>query len=186
VSKVITFFTGIALAVGLYAWWWNGQMQVVADKFDTAFVRLLPPGSTVSYSLHDSGGFPFRINHQLRAVLVTIPDDGSYEIDSLELIHQPWTDGHMVIHIEGDVRRLDDKGGLVWTLSAGKNLASIVGYTGEQAQFDIDMRDIVVQTKSGEQLVPELRYHAKTSGYFGDNATEVVLVTQSEDAPDLF
>lgn len=185
-SKVAILFGSIVLAIGIYAWWWNGEVDAVAERFDAAFAQWLPVGSVVSYRIDDSGGFPYRISHKLTDVSVAIPEYGAFEISSLELIHQPWTKGHMVIHFEGEVHRFDSQHAPVWTLLANKNLASLVGYTSDRASFDMDMRGIELRSNQGTMDVPELQYHARTQGRFGDESTEISIVTKTEGVPSLF
>lgn len=185
-AKVVSFMGGIVLAIAAYSWWWHGEVDVVAERYDTALIRILPAGTEVSYAVEDSGGFPFRIHHKLKKVVITVPNYGQFQIDSIELIHQPWTKGHMVIHFEGLVNRLDNKAAPVWTLLAGKNLASLVGFEGNRVSYDLDMRDVELQSNEGTLEVPELQYHVRTQGRFGDETTEASLVTKFEGTVPLF
>ena len=185
-AKVVSFMGGIAIAIAAYSWWWSGEVDVVAERYDSALARILPAGASVSYAIEDSGGFPFRIYHKLKTVSIIVPDYGQFQLDSIELIHQPWTPGHMVIHFEGPVQRLDNKGAPVWTLLAGKNLASLVGYEGSRVSYDLDMRDVELRSNEGTLKVPELQYHVHTQGRFGDETTEARLVTTFEGALSLF
>jgi|GEM_PF-727934 len=185
-GKVITFIGSIAVAIGAYGWWWNGEVGAVAQRYDAAFKRLLPEGSEVSYKKLEEGGFPFRIYHRLGDVHISVPDNGSWTLSSIEVFHQPWTKGHMVVRFAGDVSRLDNKEAAVWTITADKNLASLVGYDTSRAAFDLDMRDITLSSNDGVRDIPALRVHARTEGYFGDETTENKIITDSAPIPWMF
>ena len=186
-SRVLVLAGALLCAViGGYAWWWNSTLKAIADGYDPLFTRLLPPGSELSYGFEDSGGFPFRVNHRLRDVEIIVPDYGTVTFELLELIHQPWSNDHLMMHFAGQVTRRDVAGDTVWSLSAVKNLASLTGYASGRLSYNLDMRDISLQTPGGDQIVPALQFYARTDGFFGDDATESQVVTDLGGLPDLF
>jgi hypothetical protein len=185
-QRLIVFVLALAAALGAYAFWWAGKAEAVAQHYNEQFFALFPQGTRVSYLVRDSGGFPFRIYHTLSQVAVSVPGYGKMSLEEVDLIHEPWTDNHMIIRFNGTVVRTDVDGGLVWSLTAEKNLASLVGGASGKQSFDQDMREIVLERRENSMKIPVLQYHAKTTGWFGDESTEAVSITETEGAPSLF
>jgi hypothetical protein len=185
-QRVIVFVLALAAALGAYAVWWADKAEAVAQHYNVQFFTLLPQGSRVSYLVQDSGGFPFRIYHTLSHVAVSVPGYGKLSLEEVDLIHEPWTNNHMIIRFNGKVVRTDADGALVWSLTAEKNLASLVGSPLGERAFDQDMRGIVLEGPERPLDIPALQFHAKTTGWFGDASTEVAIVTETEGVPSLF
>jgi len=185
-QRLIVFVLALAAALGAYAVWWSDKAETVSEAYNKQFFALFPQGTRISYIVQDSGGFPFRIYHTLSHVAVSVPGYGKMSLEAVDLIHEPWTDNHMIIRFDGKVVRTDAEGALVWSMTAEKNLASLVGGPSGQRSFDQDMRGIVLEGAEETREIPALQFHAKTTGWFGDNSTESIIVTEAEGVPSLY
>jgi hypothetical protein len=185
-KRLAVYVVVFVAAVGAYGWWWQDKATALSKGYASLSSDLLPEGTQVTYTITDTGGFPFRIYHKLSDVSINVPDYGQVTFEALELIHQPWTKGHMMLHFEGLVRRMDTDGAILWSASASKNLASLVGRGTGNIAFDLDLRGLKGAQGDGGGDIPALQYHAKTKGYYGDSSTEVVMVTKTEGVIPLF
>ena len=167
-------------AMALYGWWWSGKSDEVEAAYEAAFAEILPLGTNVTYTITDSGGFPFRIYHTFSDVTVTLPTRSTIRIETLDVIQQPWSDDHMMFKAHGRMTRQDVDGTILWALEADKNIASLVGYQSDQLNFDMDARSVTLFDKDGGIYpVPMMQVHLRQMINSDTPSTEVAFSVRS-------
>ncbi len=160
INRYVALYGGVAVLFGAYAVWWHQEAGRLEAAFPAALASALPPGASLSQTVADVDGFPFRLNVQLTDVKVTWGEGDWAATPSLTGIFQPFTGDHLILHLDAPVTFSIE--GATGTLNAERALASLVGYEGGAYQLDADtLNPVLEQPAVARMTAARLQFHVR-------------------------
>ncbi len=101
--RILLPATGLLLAAGAYAWWWQGVADAVEARIPRIAARGADAGIAVDPGTVQVGGFPYRVELVLTGAAAAARN-WRWEPEEIRIYVQPWNLRHLVVRA-GTVHR---------------------------------------------------------------------------------